>query len=149
MLLPELRTAASLILIGGLSLIMTGCKQEQQGGPRVKTVPIKGGVLVDGKPAAGLKVECHLVTPDPNFPYIPGAITDAEGRFEIATYEGGDGAPPGDYKLTFVWGEMNLLSRTYQGDKLKKKYADPLKSETSLKVVDKPIDMGDIPLSTR
>ncbi|OYW24375.1 MAG: hypothetical protein B7Z55_02355 [Planctomycetales bacterium 12-60-4] len=128
-----------------------GCKSEQRGGPRVKTIPVTGVVSVDGSPAASLKVECHRDTPDPAFPMVPTAITAADGKFTIGTYEGSDGAPAGNYHLTFVWGEFNLINGQYSGDKLKKKYADPKASEIKLSISDSDsrIDLGELKLSAK
>jgi hypothetical protein len=134
------------ILIG---IISSGCKSEPRGGPRKATFPVRGIVLVDGKPAATLKVECHPVTPDPKEPLIPSALTGPDGKFEIGTYESGDGAPPGAYHLTFIWGEYNLLNGSYGGDKLNGQYAKPDQSEIKATVDNKKVDLGEIALKSK
>ena len=78
------------------------------------------------------------------------ALTDANGVFGLSTYESGDGVPPGQYQMTFVWGQINLMNSQYSGDKFNGKYADPAKSEHNLTVTDsdEPHDLGVIELSS-
>jgi hypothetical protein len=79
------------------------------------------------------------------------SITAGDGAFSLSTYESGDGVPPGDYTLTFVWGEMNLMNGQYAGDKLEGKYADAATSAIALTVTAgaEPQDLGTIELSTQ
>ena len=134
----------------GILTMAAGCGEQMPDGPRVNVSPIKGQVFVDGTPAANLAVKCHPI--DGKDGAIPSSsdFTDNEGRFEIGTYEAGDGAPPGEYQLTFFWGEYNLMNGQYGGpDKLKERYVDPEKSEHLVVVVEGlPTDLGTIELST-
>ena len=84
-------------------------------------------------------------------PISVAAFTDEEGRFSIGTYEGADGAPEGEYKLTFLWGQFSLMSGQYGGpDKLKKRYLNPEKSEFQFTVKPgEPTDLGTIELTTK
>ena len=122
-----------------------------QGGPRVETVNVKGTVMVDGAPAGFLQI-----TAVPNggagaVPMNSTALTAGDGSFSLSTYESGDGVSAGDYSLTFVWGEMNLLNGRYAGDKLNGKYADAAASEVKLTIAAgaEPKDLGTIELSTQ
>ncbi len=99
-----------------------------------------------------LKVECHNVAGmDQEHPTISSALTGEDGKFEISTYQSGDGLPPGDYVLTFMWGKMNLIAGSYGGpDQLEKKYLDPEKSEFKVTVKEgEPVDLGEIKLVTK
>ncbi len=59
----------------------------------------------------------------------PRAVTDSEGRFEVTTYHGGDGAPAGEYRISAVW--LTSLPdgadpEAFQSaDRLQGKYANP------------------------
>lgn len=136
-----------------LALIITfaGCggSTGPQGGPRVTTVPVTGTVKVDGTAAAFLRVVAVPVDGVGAVPMQSTGMTDANGLFTISTYETGDGVPAGQYKLTFVWGQINLMNSQYSGDKLNGKYSDPAKSEHSLTVTasDEPHDLGVIELT--
>lgn len=115
-------------------------------------IPVTGEVYVDDQPAAGILVFCHPSDGiDVSQPTVTQGITNAQGRFELTTYEAGDGAPLGEYRLTFTWQDFKVLSASFSGpDKLKGRYDDPEKSEIRLQVVDeKPIDMGRIDLKTQ
>lgn len=65
--------------------------------------------------------------------FAPAAVTDADGRFHIASYQADDGAPVGDYAVTFTWPErLNTLeddSGVPEVDRLHGRYADPRKSQ--------------------
>lgn len=130
-------------------LSQVGCSEPAS--DRKPTIPVTGVVYVDGQPAEGLAVTLHEVTGrDTQNPTISSGVTDASGAFKISTYEAGDGAPAGEYNATFSWGQMNLVSMQFEGDKLKGKYASPEKSKSRLKVEEgKPVDMGKIELSTK
>lgn len=86
---------------------LLGCGREDpnlEGRPQ--TVPAGGTVTQGGQP-----VEGATVTFVPNVPFVPGQTssakssvgeTDAEGKFQLTTFEAGDGAVPGEYKVTVV-----------------------------------------------
>ncbi len=111
-----------------------------------------GEVYVDGAPVGMLAVRCTAVAGlDSENPTASSAFTDDEGKFEISTYETGDGVPEGEYVLTFEWGKMNLISNQYGGpDKLKGRYMDAEKSENKFTVVTgEPTEIPRIELTTK
>ena len=131
-----------------LTTVVSGCSKPAD--DRIKTYPITGEIVVDGKPAASLPITLHRVNGiDPQHPTVSSAMTDENGKFSVSTYEANDGAPVGEYILTFSWGELNRLSMQYEGDKLKGRYSTPETSKFRVKVEDKPIDMGKIELTTK
>lgn len=144
-----LRTVTYLLLAASVTALGSCTKK---GADRKVTIPVSGQVVVDGQPTAMVKVECHPVGGiDKEQPTVTQAVTDKEGKFQLSTYEGGDGAPIGEYKLTFTWQEFNAIAGSFTGpDKLKGRYSDPNASQVTLKVEKgKAIDMGRIELSTR
>lgn len=130
-------------------LLAAGCNSKPD---RKRTYPVSGTVLVDGSPAENLAVRAHPVGGiDQNDPTVSSAFTDQAGNFTFSTFETGDGIPGGEYKLTFEWGEMNLLSMQYGGpDKLNSRYTNP---ENSTRVInvgpDYAEDLGKIELTTK
>ena len=90
-----------------LMVALPGCGGDDSGAEnRPQTVPAGGTVTYKGQP-----VEGATVTFVPNVPFVPGetsdvksatAQTDAEGKFQLTTFEAGDGAVPGEYKVTVV-----------------------------------------------
>ena len=129
-------------------VFVAGCGSEQRGGPRMDTYPITGTVMVDGEPAATLQVQCHP-SGDVGVATSIACLTDKDGKFSISSYERGDGAPEGEYKVTFYWGQYGLNG--YGGeDKLKKEYSDPENSEYSVTVKKgDQNDLGVIELTTK
>jgi len=110
---------------------LAGC-----GGPdgRMETTAVTGRVTVDGQPAVDARVIFHPAAPfaDKNADY-PRAVVDADGKFSLSTYGEGDGAPPGDYKVTVDLSDQSEgLSR--RSDPLKGRYRDPASSGLSATV---------------
>lgn len=132
-------------------VVFTACSRKPQQF-RKETVPVKGEVYVDGNPASNLQVTLHDVKGmDTQHPTFSTAMTDDKGKFVVSTYNQGDGVPEGEYTITFMWGQLNLLSMQYGGpDKLKGRYSDPKKSQFRCKVEKgKPTDLGKIELTTK
>jgi hypothetical protein len=133
-------------------LCLSACSSEK-GAPRKPTSPVTGQVLVDGQPPGSpIQVTCHSQSGiDSANPTYSSCLSADDGKFAINTYEKGDGVPPGEYVLTFMWGRMNLMSMSYGGpDKLDGRYADPEKSEFVIGVVEGlPTDLGTIELTTK
>ena len=139
------------LLIACLVCLNAGCSSKGPTGPeRVPTFPVKGQVLVDGAPAGSLQV---ILNPNgtPPVPTLISAMTDAEGKFTIGTYESNDGAPAGEYKATFEWKPLNMMTGRYEGsDKLNDRYKEPAKSEVSVSVTEgSDTDLGEIKLTTK
>ena len=142
--LPRLFPAAILLAIA------VGCSP--QGPPRTPTYPVTGQVFVDGQPAADLAVFfTNTNGVDKKEPTYSTANTDADGKFKVSTYETGDGIPEGTYSVTFMWGQMNLMTMSYGGpDKLDGRYNDPATSQFKVTVKrGERAEMGKLSLSTK
>ncbi len=139
-------------------MLLTACSCGAPRDPNEKVcVPVKGEVYVDGAPAEGLLIQLHDVSiPENNTTEIPdftvsSATTNPEGKFQVSTYRFADGAPPGEYVMTFMWGELNKLSMQYGGpDKLNGRYTERSKSEHRVTVAEgKDVDVGRIELTSK
>lgn len=84
-------------------LLATGCGGPDDG--RMQVYPVSGQVLVDGQPAEGAEVVLYGATPElqGRGTVAPSAETDANGEFTLRSYDPGDGAPAGEFKVTIVW----------------------------------------------
>ncbi|MBN9121290.1 MAG: hypothetical protein J0I06_19420 [Planctomycetes bacterium] len=83
--------------------LAAGCGKTDPG--PVVVHPVKGQVLYEGKPVAGVEVTL-LPTDAPTVPKIPRnphGVTDSTGRFTIGTFEDGDGAAEGGYQIICHW----------------------------------------------
>ncbi len=136
-----------LVLVAVISLC--SCSGKRDYGK--ETFPVTGTVNVDGKPAAEVSVTLHQVGGmDLEVPSVSATTTMEDGTFAVSTFEAGDGVPVGDYVATFKWGKLNMVSMSYEGDKLKGRYNDPDKSEIKVTVTEgQPTDMGQINLTTK
>ena len=86
----------ALLLIAGV--LVSGC------GPRQEPVyPVSGQVLWSGKPLADAVVVLH---PEDGTRRSLTAWTDASGRFQLTTYQPGDGAPVGTYLVTVEYRDL-------------------------------------------
>jgi hypothetical protein len=70
----------------------SGCGKKDN---RMARVPVTGTVLRMGQPVAGASV---IFEPVGDTPAATGD-TDASGRFQLTTFDKGDGAVPGEYKV--------------------------------------------------
>jgi hypothetical protein len=78
------------------SASLVGCSKSD----RLVTTPVEGKVLSqDGKPLERATVIFHSTDSSAKFPK-PRGTTDAQGLFQLSTYDTADGAPVGKYKVT-------------------------------------------------
>lgn len=70
---------------------------------RLPTYPVFGQVIVNGQPADGCTVTLIPGDAELQKQLMPGGQTDAEGKFQLTTYETHDGAPAGSYGVTLHW----------------------------------------------
>ena len=138
------------LLAGGL-LGAVGCA-----GPpddRVPTQPATGRVTVAGKAAPGALVTLHPAGGGLH----PRGTAGADGTFTLSTYEQGDGAPAGDYRVTVVWPDPDFKPRTpgeveelraggQAPDKLRGRYAGPESSGLTATVGPGPNELGPLEL---
>jgi len=86
------RSWSLLVSAGVLVLGATGC-----GGP--KPNPVKGSVTLDGQ----LVDNAHVVFTPVEGNKVASGVTGADGTFELTTDKQGDGAVPGEYKVTVTY----------------------------------------------
>lgn len=96
------RNVLLMMFAASVAVSAAGC-----GSDRVPTYPVSGRLTVNGKPPPeGWIAILHLEpAPDPKEKYphpVPRARVEPNGRFQFHTYERDDGAPAGNYKISFV-----------------------------------------------
>jgi len=141
------------IIVSSLSCLLpsvSGCGQRAPA-DELPVYPVLGTVLVDGEPVAGIQVAFHHVARgDSEHVTYPQGFTNDQGQIEISTYASGDGAPAGEYRVTFVQKPFDAISHSFSGkDKLEGRYGDPDESGILINVgPDKGNDLGTIDLSS-
>jgi hypothetical protein len=116
----------------GSLLVFTGC-----GDGRPERLPVMGQVLIDGQPLTFGQVLFHSKNHRP----ATGKI-QSDGRFELSTYERGDGCVVGSHHVTVDAGEnVSVTARKWHAPP---KYASPNGSGI---VVDVEEDMAPVEIS--
>ena len=117
-----------------VSLVAVGCGSQ---GNRVPLVAVRGNVTYQGKPLPGALVVFEPVeprkAPDGTSMPNPAGTTDEAGDFTLDTYEPGDGAPEGTYRVKISTapapgadtGILRKRSKAELTDILKGRYLDP------------------------
>ncbi len=123
------------IALGVCATMVLGCG----GLDRPERVPVSGRVLIDGEP---LTVGNIQILPD-GARAASGKI-DSDGRFEMTTFEPGDGVVPGTHRVVVVANEA--LGGTGQKWHAPKKYVDPAMSNLTVEITE-PTDSLEINLS--
>src|SRR5687768_4028659 len=81
----------ALSILVTVGIVLTGCSSSS----RPPTYPVTGIVTLQGKPVAGAAIT-FVPTGDGE---AASAITDSEGKYALTTWEAGDGARPGEYRV--------------------------------------------------
>ncbi len=121
--------------LAGFALAALGVASCGKAETRKPTFPVSGKVLLpDGKPAEHATVVFHPTNETGPDVVKPRGKVAADGSFKLTTYDGHDGAPAGDYRVT-----VELWLSTGRGDegpsnRLPEKYAKPEKSELTATV---------------
>jgi hypothetical protein len=114
--------------------LFAGC-----GDGRVTVYPTSGQVFVKGKPAEGAYIVFHPQDGGDSKVPRPYATTNAEGKFQLTTYELEDGAPAGNYKVSIVWRPMPKSQLEAEGpDRLGGKYSNPASSGLAVEIGKEP-----------
>jgi hypothetical protein len=82
------------------ALAAVGCGEAKP--ERILLHPVQGAITFKGHPIPGAFLTFHPKSAVKNFP-TPRASVDGSGRFTLCTYDGGDGAPEGEYIVTVQW----------------------------------------------
>ena len=94
---------------------------------KLPVFPVKGTVLLDGKPLANANLVFHAMTPLPKDAsrILPRGRTSEDGGFTLTTYTDNDGAPAGKYRVTVSYRGNHQNSRTNEEPELLGAYRNP------------------------
>jgi hypothetical protein len=124
-------------MMAALALALVSCTGGQATNEVRKPVhPVRGQLLVGGKPATGAFVYLVPIN-EPAEPVDPRPRAEVapDGTIEFSMYGNKDGAPIGDYVVTVLWeGEGGY-------DQLKGQYLDPKKSKLRVTVKEGPNEL--------
>ena len=129
------------VLTAGLALC--GCSSKKIEG-RKDVFATRGKLLVNDQPAPGAMLVFHPVGGAYDAEH-PTATVGPDGSFELTTYVGKDGAPPGDYLVTAQWYASN--DKDAPGpwpNVLPEKYSRPDSSDLRVQIAAGPNDLQPI-----
>ena len=104
-----MRVAPATLFVLALAALCPACAKSG----RQPVYPVRGQVLVRGRPAAWAQVTFHPLDDGGPDAVRPVGHVDQQGRFRLTTYADGDGAPAGEYRVTVQW---FLATRARGGD---------------------------------
>jgi hypothetical protein len=114
---------AAVVLAASVAFTSLGCSKADN---HVPVYPVTGKIQYQGKPINGAFV---TLEPKTHVEGVPGsrATVQADGTFAVTTFNGGDGAPAGEYTLAVQWSKPILRNNEYVGSPnlLPAKYASP------------------------
>lgn len=104
------RKQGMIAVVVAATTLVVGCGKGKE--PWETTYPVKGIITVKGKPVAD--AELSFFPENPSYPdsVRPRAKSGADGSFVVWTYDQGDGAPVGSYKVTAVHHEVAISKDT-------------------------------------
>lgn len=124
-----MRNSNYIIAVLGLALFV-GCGGEEW---HAQTWPTTGSIMINGAAPEGAVIELRSSGQAPDTrDSRPWGVVDAQGKFMLTTYENGDGAPAGDYKVTVKW--PPTVDRPSLVDRLDGAYSDPSRSPFSVSI---------------
>lgn len=83
-------------------LATVGCGSKEPFQDRVPVFPVEGKITFKGEAMPGAFVAFHPKSKNQDVP-VPRASVKPDGSLVVSTYDGGDGAPEGEYVLTVEW----------------------------------------------
>ena len=129
-----------LLILAASAVCATSCGSSDE----VPVYPVRGQVLVQGQSAENAYIVCYPQGASVEVQQLtPRGKTTADGRFSLKTYRQGDGAPPGDYKISIVWhpppegmrtDQLHPSELTALPDRLEGRFADPATSGLTVTV---------------
>jgi hypothetical protein len=112
-------------------LVPAGCSKTPLPGPQ--PFPVHGKVVYRGQPAKKFRVAFCPLFEQGKLRFAPSAVTDETGEFRLRSYGPDDGAPPGEYAVTFQWPDHinmgNEPDPVPEVDQLEGRYSDPKQSK--------------------
>jgi len=113
-------------------VVFSGC-----GSDRPQTIPIRGRVTFEGGPPPAPGV-LYFTSDDPaeGFPRRPASADfDVEGRFEVKSWDAGDGLVPGRYKVTVeCWEVAPMMGEGPPKSYVPEKYQSTATSDLEIEI---------------
>jgi hypothetical protein len=91
-----------LLVLVTVGIVQSGCSYSS----RPPTYPVTGTVTLQGKPVAGAAI---TFVPTGDAGEAASAISDSEGKYALTTWQAGDGARSGEYRVKISKQEQRIV----------------------------------------
>ena len=91
----------TLLVVCLLLVSVMGCSRHND--DQLPVFAVSGTAMYNGQPMTGASIVLVPSQHDPKLRMPPFGVVGSDGAFEITSYAKGDGAPLGEYKITFTW----------------------------------------------
>lgn len=120
------------------ALLLAGCGSGGVNHP--KTAPVSGSITYKNKTYTGIRATFHPQFETDGKKWTPVGETDKDGKFTLNAGAQSNGAPPGEYVVTFDWPRVET-DRKNSGietevDLFKGRYSDPARSQWKVTIKD-------------
>src|SRR5262245_25554680 len=129
------------LFLAGLGLLVLGLSSCGNGDGRKPTYPVTGKVRFDNKPVAHATIVLHPVDANDPKAVRPRGKTGADGSLTLTTYDGHDGAPAGQYRVTVELWLSSGKEDAGPTSRLPAKYARPDTSGLTATVEARPTEL--------
>jgi hypothetical protein len=123
--------------------VLVGCGQN---GPELH--PVSGKVTADGRSLENATVVFHPVGGSADAPKPRGKV-GADGSFALTTHTAGDGAPPGEYRVTVELWLAGARPDEPPVNRLPEKYAKPESSGLTATVTTGPNELKPLTVTVK
>jgi hypothetical protein len=146
---PTLARANCLLVVLALAAVLAalpGC-----GKGRKVCYPVRGKILIDDKPGTDCFIYFHPADEGDPDRVCPYGQADEQGEFVLSSYVEGDGAPAGEYLVTFQWPRRSglLKDKFDDSDRLDRRYYKPKESKFRIRIEKGSYDLEPFNLSTK
>jgi hypothetical protein len=104
-------------------------------------------VLFKGQPADGATVVFTPEAGNQAGALLPSGKVQSDGTFKLQTYPHGEGAPPGNYKVTVTWLPADAIATGNRQNKAPAKFGSTDTSPLTAVVKEEPTTLSDFDLS--
>ncbi len=141
---PTRRRSATILLAIACGLL-AGCGSDEEVRPPLQ--PVQGVLTINNRPAEGAMLVLHPANGEGFDSRMtrPRAVVGADGRFHVTTYQDGDGAPVGDYRVAILWFANPDSNSPW--DKLQGRYSDPANTGIQISIKEGQTELEPISLT--
>lgn len=136
---PSLLSKLSAAAVLCATLLLAGCGAGD-GVERLTVHPVQGSVTFEGKPLPNAQIAFHPKNPTDQRAKVALGTSDANGTFQLTTYDTHDGAVAGEFTVTVQYFQLQQNGESFSPgpNVLSPQIANPATSDIVLRVAEGP-----------